>query len=88
MISNTTEEITLFGLTFTVNYDYFPFCPGSRESGTGFQLEPDEPESVEICEIFTEEDILEVFDRFPSREDLTSGLAATILEKSRERDEE
>jgi len=42
----TDEEIPI-----TIEYDYQPEYRGSREIGTGLQIEPDEPESIDIISI-------------------------------------
>lgn len=42
----TDEEIEV-----TVEYDYHKASRGARERGTGLQLEPDEPASIEIYSV-------------------------------------
>ena len=42
----TDEEIPITG-----EYDYYPEERGSRERGTGLQIEPDEPATVEITSV-------------------------------------
>ena len=50
-MSNHTHTVYFEDLAFDVNFDYYPVSKGAREHGTGLQLEPDEPESWEICTI-------------------------------------
>jgi len=42
------------GITATVYYEHLPAERGSREKGSGIQLEPDYPESVEIADILVD----------------------------------
>ena len=45
-----------------VRYEYHDAERGSRERGSGIQLEPDYPESVEILKIiYKKQDIMELF---------------------------
>jgi hypothetical protein len=39
-------------LEFEVEFDHYPASRGAREKGTGVQLEPDEPATNEITEVF------------------------------------
>ena len=50
-MSNHTHTVFYEALAFEVEFDYYPESKGAREHGTGLQLEPDEPESWEICTI-------------------------------------
>jgi hypothetical protein len=48
-------------LEFEVEFDHYPASRGARERGSGVQLEPDEPATKEITEVFmvhpTDQDI-------------------------------
>ena len=48
---NKTTTITRDDNELEVNYDYFPASRGQRENGSGVQISPDEPASVELCKI-------------------------------------
>jgi hypothetical protein len=50
-MSNHTIPVDYEDLTFDVEFDYYPASKGAREKGSGVQLEPDEPESWDICTI-------------------------------------
>jgi hypothetical protein len=50
-MSNHTITVEYEDLTFDVEFDYTPASKGAREKGSGVQLEPDEPESWDICTI-------------------------------------
>ena len=39
-------------LEFEVEFDHYPASRGAREKGSGVQLEPDEPATNEITQIF------------------------------------
>lgn len=56
------REITVRGIDFTVEYQYYPGCRGARERGTGIQLEPDEGPSIEIESVKSDDDLMEVLD--------------------------
>jgi hypothetical protein len=43
------------GFYLLVTYSYTAACPGEREPGTGLALSPDDPESVEVTSITTED---------------------------------
>ncbi|AVH84944.1 hypothetical protein RsoM2USA_15 [Ralstonia phage RsoM2USA] len=48
MIEDREFDENFEDCTIKIVYDYSAACRGARERGTGLQLEPDEPESVEI----------------------------------------
>ena len=50
-MSNHTMRADFEDMAFDVNFDYYPASKGAREAGTGLQLEPDEQESWDICEV-------------------------------------
>jgi len=50
-VSNHETTVYFEDFAFLVEFDYYPASRGAREHGTGLQLEPDEPESFEICTI-------------------------------------
>lgn len=45
------REIIAHEVECMVDFDYSPPCRGARERSSGIQLEPDEPENVEINSI-------------------------------------
>ena len=57
-MSNHTHTVFYEALAFEVSFDYYPAERGAREKGSGVQLEPDFPESFDICtiKIFNHED--------------------------------
>lgn len=48
-MSNRT--ISYKGVQLSVGFTYYPPSKGARERGSGVQLEPDEPASVDIAEL-------------------------------------
>ena len=50
-MSNHTIQVDYEDMTFDVNFDYYPACKGARENGSGVQLEPDEPETYDLCTV-------------------------------------
>jgi len=46
-----TATVTREGVEIEVDYTYYPASHGAREKGSGVQLEPDEPATVEINEM-------------------------------------
>ena len=49
-MSNVTVNM-LREFELDVSVDYYPASKGRREHGSGVQLEPDEPASIEICSV-------------------------------------
>jgi hypothetical protein len=47
-MSKFTESVVYNGEEIEVSGCYYKACRGMRERGTGLQLEPDEPASIEI----------------------------------------
>jgi hypothetical protein len=46
-----TDTVEREGVTIDVDYTYYSASRGAREKGSGVQLEPDEPATVEINEM-------------------------------------
>lgn len=46
------HDTQIVGIPCTVELAYIPANRGSREAGSGFQLEPDEPAFYEIINVF------------------------------------
>lgn len=47
-----------------VHAEYIPECLGSRERGTGLQMEPDQPESFSIVDVFLcGESVIQLLDK-------------------------
>jgi len=51
-ISYSHHDTTIQGIPCSVEVEYSPAIKGMREKGTGLPLEPDEPESYEIIQVF------------------------------------
>jgi len=62
-------------LYFEVEFDYYPASRGAREKGSGVQLEPDEPETWEITEIF----MVHPVDAGIKRVDVTEQIPGEVL---------
>ena len=65
-MKKSSKNITYKGTSLNVEYDYFPFRRGMRDSlggvrGAGPPLEPDEPASVDINAITSTENLYELF---------------------------
>ena len=48
---NISRDIDWKGYKIEVTFDYYPPSKGAREYGTGLQLEPDEPATVELEQV-------------------------------------
>ena len=56
-MAQLNRTISYKGIQLSINYTYYPASRGAREHGTGLQLEPDEPESVDIDNVELESEL-------------------------------
>ena len=74
-MSKHTMNVNVLGVSWEVEYDYFPGSRGSSEYPGGPPIEPDDPGEIDLCQVTTSEGV----------EDL---LADYVLERIKETIEE
>jgi len=75
----TQRMVHYMGVDISVEYSFYQYSPGPRERGSGVQLGPDEPATVEIHEIkIGPQEVTDVF------EPHMDGLEELILELENE----
>lgn len=50
-MTQPNKTISYRGVQLSVDYTYYPASRGAREKGSGVQLEPDEPASVDVDDV-------------------------------------
>ncbi len=59
----TQRVVHYMGVDISVDYSYFSASPGPRERGSGVQLGPDEPATVEVYEVkIGPKDVTDIFE--------------------------
>jgi len=59
-MSKHTMNVNVLGVSWEVEYDYFPGSRGSSEYPGGPPIEPDDPGEIEVIAITSEDDLMEL----------------------------